>query len=51
MMALLVIVVGALTVASFAAVGHLARIADAIEAQNRSYGIGAQPAEAQKEAA
>lgn len=42
---LLIIAVTALSVAAFAAVGHLARIADAVEAQNSFYGIAesAQP--------
>lgn len=36
---LLVITLAGIAVAAFAAVGHLNRIADAIEAQNRAYGI------------
>lgn len=43
MTVLLVLALTGIAVAAFAAVGHLQRIADAIEAQNNAYGIAEQP--------
>lgn len=37
---LVTLLAGVFVVAAYAAVGHLGRIADAIEAQNEHYGIG-----------